>query len=129
MISNRPEIVAGQLQLTKHFPLGFGIALGTLLVGDFRSGWNHHVVGHERLELDGIGPGIGGGIHELAGELDVTIMIDARLGDDQARLPRSDFAMAELDGFHPGTREKGTWKPLLSIPSQTQRGHEPQPKE
>ena len=53
-----------------------------------------------RLELDRVGPGLGGRVDELPAEVHVAVVVGAHLGHDVGRLVLADDGSAKLDGLH-----------------------------
>src|SRR5439155_19960966 len=54
-------------------------------------------LGEVRLKLDRVGARFGRGVEEIRGQSDVAVMVDARFGDDEAGLARTNRAGSDLD--------------------------------
>ena len=79
------------------------------LVGRGVGGCGDEPIGVEGLELDGIRAGVGGDVDEPVGEVGVTVVVDARLRDDDdlAVAGQLEGADAHRADAHPGPRSGG----------------------
>ena len=51
------------------------------------------------LEFNGLATGVNGRVNQLAGGIDVTVMIDADFGDNKTRVAGADVVIADLNDF------------------------------
>ena len=82
-LERRPSIV-GKSESCQHRTLRIALA-GRGLVRGERRVCGGEPLGIERLELDGICPGVCGGVDQLVGDRDIAVVIHAGLGDHEAR--------------------------------------------
>ncbi len=106
MGGNVGERRAAQLELIEQLALiDGGIAHVLELIGGERGSGGDDLVRLPGLELDCIGTGLCGGVDERLGEVQVAVVVHARLCDDQARMSRPDPPAADL---YPGRAHHGS---------------------
>ena len=72
-----------QLQLLNHAELAFALGAALLLISGLGRILTHQIPGGEGLKFDRIRTGLGGGINQLPGNLDATVMVNTCLGYDK----------------------------------------------
>ena len=82
------KILCGQFQSPQH--VGLVQLPGCLLVRGQRSGFGNQRFGAEGLELYRIGAGLFCRVDEGMGLMQVSVMIDPRFSDDEARMSDAD---------------------------------------
>ena len=99
-----------ELERPEHLELGPGGSRVRGLV--FRLGRvrGDEVVGPERLELHGVGAGIGRRVHELQRQIQTAVVVDPGLRNEEAGLTLADLLLADGEGRRrgaPGERRLG----------------------
>jgi hypothetical protein len=94
---DHPKRVRGKLESAEKLMLGLGGGFLFLIISDGSLARNE-CVGAEGLELDGVGPGLSGRLHQGERGLRIAVVVDAGLGYDVDGTSRPNPPLPDIEG-------------------------------